>query len=80
MTPMPSVDALDADAIRAQVPAEMRASFAAIDVVDDIDSTNSELLRRRTPDTGIVALFAERQRGGRGRQGRVWASPPGANL
>ena len=80
MTRMPSADALDADAIRAQLPAEMRASFAAIDVVDDIDSTNSELLRRRTPDTGIVALFAEHQSGGRGRQGRAWASPPGANL
>jgi BirA family biotin operon repressor/biotin-[acetyl-CoA-carboxylase] ligase len=46
----------------------------------EIDSTNSELLRRRTPERGIVALFAERQSGGRGRQGRRWASPPGANL
>lgn len=80
MTRMPSADALDADAIRAQLPAEVRAAFAAIEVVDDIDSTNSELLRRRTPDTGIVALFAEHQSGGRGRQGRAWASPPGANL
>lgn len=80
MTRMPSADALDADAIRTQLPGEVRASFAAIEVVDDIDSTNSELLRRRTPDTGIVALFAEHQSGGRGRQGRAWASPPGANL
>lgn len=80
MTRMPSADALDADAIRAQLPAEVRAAFAAIEVVDDIDSTNSELLRRRTPDSGIVALFAEHQSGGRGRQGRAWASPPGANL
>lgn len=80
MTRMPSVDALDADAIRTQLPGEVRATFAAIEVVDDIDSTNSELLRRRTPDTGIVALFAEHQSGGRGRQGRAWASPPGANL
>lgn len=77
---MMPLDTLDADAIRAQLPGEVRATFAAIEVVDDIDSTNSELLRRRTPDTGIVALFAERQRGGRGRQGRAWASPSGANL
>ena len=76
----PSMDALDADAIRAQLPADARAAFAAIEVVDEIDSTNSELLRRRTPTAGIVALFAERQHGGRGRQGRAWASPPGANL
>lgn len=74
------MDALDADAIRAQLPAEARATFAAIEVVDEIDSTNSELLRRRTPAAGIVALFAERQHGGRGRLGRAWASPPGANL
>jgi len=77
---MTTVSPIDADAIRAQLPADVRATFAAIDVVDDIDSTNSELLRRRTPETGVVALFAERQSGGRGRQGRVWASPPGANL
>lgn len=73
-------DALDADAIRAALDVDARAAFAAIEIVDVIDSTNSELLRRRTPDTGLAALFAERQDGGRGRHGRVWASPPGANL
>jgi BirA family biotin operon repressor/biotin-[acetyl-CoA-carboxylase] ligase len=73
-------DDLDADAIRTAIDADARGAFAAIDVVDIIDSTNSELLRRRTPDTGLAALFAERQDGGRGRHGRAWASPPGANL
>lgn len=73
-------DALDADAIRAALDVDARAAFAAIEVVDVIDSTNSALLRRRTPDAGLAALFAERQDGGRGRHGRAWASPPGANL
>jgi BirA family biotin operon repressor/biotin-[acetyl-CoA-carboxylase] ligase len=77
---MPPDDALDATALRARLSPSTAARYVAIDVVDAIDSTNSELLRRRTPERGIVALFAERQSGGRGRQGRVWASPPGENL
>lgn len=73
-------EAFDAPAILARLDAATHAAFASIEVVDAIDSTNSELLRRRTPDSGLVALFADRQHGGRGRQGRPWASPPGANL
>lgn len=77
---MSGVDAFDASSILARLDAATHAAFASIEVVDAIDSTNSELLRRRTPDSGLVALFADRQHGGRGRQGRPWASPPGANL
>src|SRR5690606_21256423 len=50
------------------------------DVAWTIDSTSSELLRRRTPPTGVEVLLAERQTGGRGRLGRAWASPLAANL
>lgn len=71
---------LDASSILARLDPTTRPAFASIEVVDAIDSTNSELLRRRTPDSGLVALFADTQHGGRGRQGRPWASPPGANL
>jgi BirA family biotin operon repressor/biotin-[acetyl-CoA-carboxylase] ligase len=70
----------DAAAVAAALSADARAHFATIEAVDTIDSTNSELLRRRTPSRGIVALFADRQSGGRGRLGRVWSSPPGGNL
>lgn len=73
-------DPLDATLLRARLSASAAAACAAIEIVDAIDSTNSELLRRTTPTAGIAALFADRQSGGRGRQGRVWASPPGANL
>lgn len=76
----PLEDPLDAATLRAGLPSSAAGAYAAIEVVDAIDSTNSELLRRTTPTTGIVALFAERQSGGRGRMGRVWTSPPGANL
>lgn len=73
-------DALDAALLRSHMLPTAVSRFAALDIVDTLDSTNSELLRRRTPAQGIAALFAERQTGGRGRQGRVWASPPGSNL
>ena len=53
---------------------------AAIEVAWTIDSTNSELLRRRRRAAGRRVLLAERQTGGRGRRGRVWASPLAAHL
>lgn len=80
MTTASPDDTLDAQALRAGLAATVSSRFAAIEVVGTIDSTNSELLRRRTPASGIVALFADSQSGGRGRLGRTWASPPGANL
>lgn len=73
-------DALDATSLRAALPASAQTRIASVEIVDSVDSTNSELLRRETPADGIAALFAEHQAGGRGRQGRVWASPPGSNL
>ncbi len=48
-----------------------------IEWVDEIDSTNSELLRRAAAGTARApqALVAERQTHGRGRAGRRWISP-----
>lgn len=77
---MNDFDTFDAASLLSRLDDATRAAFASIEVVDAIDSTNSELLRRRTPERGLVALFADSQHGGRGRQGRPWASPPGANL
>jgi BirA family biotin operon repressor/biotin-[acetyl-CoA-carboxylase] ligase len=77
---MSDIDTLDTASLLSRLNDATRAAFATIEVVDAIDSTNSELLRRRTPEHGLVALFADSQHGGRGRQGRAWASPPGANL
>ncbi|MGO1002774.1 bifunctional biotin--[acetyl-CoA-carboxylase] ligase/biotin operon repressor BirA [Lysobacter sp. CA196] len=74
------LDLLDAEAIRAALTAPTRARLAALEVAWSIDSTNSELLRRPTPAQGVAVLLAERQTGGRGRRGRVWASPLAAHL
>ena len=44
-----------------------------VEVVAEIDSTNTELMRRaRAGDTAPVLLVAERQTAGRGRLGRAW--------
>lgn len=71
---------LDAETILAHVASAQRARIASLEVAWSIDSSNSELLRRATPAQGSAVLLAERQTGGRGRRGRVWASPLAANL
>lgn len=74
------LDLLDAAAIEAALSAPARARLDSLEVAWSIDSTNSELLRRTTPARGAAVLLAERQTGGRGRRGRVWASPLAAHL
>ena len=74
------LDLLDAEALRAALPAEVAARVAGLEVAWTIDSTSSELLRRGAPERGVAVLLAERQTGGRGRRGRPWQSPLGANL
>ena len=46
-----------------------------LEVLWEVDSTNSELLRRPLPRAGVSVLLAERQSAGRGRRGRHWVSP-----
>jgi BirA family biotin operon repressor/biotin-[acetyl-CoA-carboxylase] ligase len=73
------VELLDRDRILASLPASAAALVEGLEVAWRVDSTNSELLRGPTPARAAV-LFAEHQTGGRGRRGRAWASPLGANL
>ena len=52
-----------------------------VEVVPEVDSTNSELMRRaRAGRTEPVLLVAERQSAGRGRLGRSWNSKQGDSL
>lgn len=74
------LDLLDAGALRATLSPAAQVRLSALEVAWSIDSTNSELLRREAPAQGAVVLLAERQTGGRGRRGRVWASPLAAHL
>ncbi|WBY00091.1 biotin--[acetyl-CoA-carboxylase] ligase [Ramlibacter tataouinensis] len=53
----------------------------AVESVTEIDSTNSELMRRaRAGRLEPVLLLAQRQTAGRGRLGRQWLGEPGASL
>lgn len=75
------LDLLDASAILAELPAQAAGRITRLEVAWSIDSTNTELLRRRAPEgAGTEVLLAERQTGGRGRRGRTWASPLAAHL
>ncbi len=59
------------------------ATTAKVEVHPIIDSTNSELMRRIQAKTELesgTVIVAEMQQLGRGRRGRVWQSPFGANL
>ena len=52
-----------------------------VEVLPEIDSSNSELMRRaRAGQHEATLLVAERQTAGRGRQGRVWQSQAGDSL
>jgi BirA family biotin operon repressor/biotin-[acetyl-CoA-carboxylase] ligase len=52
-----------------------------VEVLPEIDSSNTELMRRcRAGQTDPVLVVAELQTAGRGRLGRQWHSPPGSSL
>ena len=74
----PSSTPLDAEAIVGALSGRRRV---AVEVVDSVDSTSSELLRRASAtDIHRRVLLAERQTAGRGRRGRAWTSIPGGSL
>lgn len=58
-----------------------RSRISRLDLFDDIDSTNAHLMSagQAGAPSGTLCL-AERQTAGRGRRGRPWVSPFGANL
>lgn len=68
------LERLDRERLRATVPHDLR-----LDVIPLLDSTNRELMDA-DPAQDPQALLAEYQSAGRGRRGREWRSPFGANL
>ncbi|MFP5370844.1 MAG: biotin--[acetyl-CoA-carboxylase] ligase, partial [Actinomycetes bacterium] len=75
---------LDAGALSAALTRDSTL-WRSLEVVEEIGSTNAELIRRAgDPEEGGApegtVLVAEHQVTGRGRLDRVWASPPRAGL
>jgi BirA family biotin operon repressor/biotin-[acetyl-CoA-carboxylase] ligase len=78
-------DFLDAKKVRADLDALSAAKGiefpGSVEVVDQIESTSSELMRRaQRRDVHGVALAAEWQSAGRGRRGRAWTAIAGGSL
>jgi BirA family biotin operon repressor/biotin-[acetyl-CoA-carboxylase] ligase len=70
---------LDANKIRTSLAENSKKNLRKLDVELRTDSTNQRLLEASFADDPQM-LFAEMQSAGRGRRGRVWRSPFGANL
>ena len=68
-----SIDFLDADAIRRSAG----ASVDAVEVHDQLDTTNRLVCERFRHRKAVLAEF---QHAGRGRRGRAWRSPPGCGI
>ncbi|MDP3293544.1 MAG: biotin--[acetyl-CoA-carboxylase] ligase [Nevskia sp.] len=73
------LERLDAATIRAGLSPASSARLAGLDVALRVDSTNQRLIEAASA-SDPQALFAEAQTAGRGRRGRDWRSPFGANL
>jgi BirA family biotin operon repressor/biotin-[acetyl-CoA-carboxylase] ligase len=75
------LDLLDPERILAAFPDRARGRITCLEVYEDIDSTNSHLMReaRQGAVSGTLCV-AEHQSAGRGRSGRTWVSPFGSNL
>jgi len=75
------LELLDPERVLAAIPDQARHRIKHLEVYEDIDSTNSHLMRAadKGSPSGTLCL-AERQSAGRGRRGRTWVSPFGANL
>ena len=74
------LELLDREKILAVRGTAFQAELRQLDILSEIDSTNSELLRRGAGHRHSCAVIAERQTGGRGRRGRQWHSPFGRNI
>lgn len=74
------LDPLDTARIRTGLPAAARRRLGVLENRWRLDSTSSEMARRVAEMPDLSFVFADWQDAGRGRRGRQWLSPPGANL
>ena len=78
-----STETLNADGLqrvlREQLTQSESGSFAVVEVVDTVDSTNAQLLSEAAGSDAHF-LIARQQTAGVGRRGSAWQSPPSGNL
>lgn len=76
-----SLDLLARDTINGSINDKTKALITALEIHDQVNSTNSYLaeLPNRDALSGVIC-FAEHQTAGKGRRGRHWVSPYGNNI
>jgi BirA family transcriptional regulator, biotin operon repressor / biotin---[acetyl-CoA-carboxylase] ligase len=75
------VELLDAARIGAELKDGHRVQLRRLELLFEVDSTNSRLLGRPPPPPGLADVCSsELQHAGRGRRGRRWIAPFGAGL
>lgn len=74
------LELLDEKMIGTCLSSAMQSRIALLRVLPEVDSTNSWLQRQSGSRQGLQVCLAELQSSGKGRRGRVWHSPPAANL
>lgn len=75
------IEFLESDRILAELSPVDRGRLKNLHLHWQIDSTNSELLRRANQEkSDLAACFTEIQTSGRGRHGRTWQMPLGSGL
>ena len=75
------MDLLEAEQITQSLAPDCRSRIE-LTVLDEVDSTNAEIVRRRAGSGSgrVPVCIADCQTAGRGRRGRPWQSPQGQNL
>jgi len=75
------VELLDGGRIRAAIDPERSPRLRSLELLFDVDSTNTRLLAAPAPPCGhSEAVLSELQHGGRGRRGRPWVAPFGGSI
>jgi BirA family transcriptional regulator, biotin operon repressor / biotin---[acetyl-CoA-carboxylase] ligase len=74
------LEPLSRDSIWGRLSNGTRHWVRDLQIHQEIDSTNSHLMRRSAVDIDGVVCFAETQTGGRGRRGRTWLTATGRGI
>lgn len=76
------VEMLEPDSLNQHLHPATRERISSLDIHPCLDSTNTYLMQRARNGTGSCGqvCLADSQGSGRGRMGRSWLSPPGANI
>jgi BirA family biotin operon repressor/biotin-[acetyl-CoA-carboxylase] ligase len=75
------MEQLDEQEIRRRLSVPANHALRSLTILSEVDSTNRYLLEEYDLGAdGVHGCLAETQTAGRGRRGRTWSSPAGANL